>query len=301
MRLGANAASVCSFHDGRDCSVESHAVAIVPNRHEMMCRFMSMTDGVDGLASAHDSMCLSVVVPAFEEVARLGRTLDAIRHFLDGCGFESEVLVVVDGGHDGTLDLARGMARDWPALVVLHHEPNRGKGYAVRRGMLAARGRYRLFSDADLSTPIEDVERLIAAIDEGADVAIGSRALPDSDVRVRQAWWRQLMGRIFNRVVRRVAVPGIGDTQCGFKCFRGETATRVFGRQRIYGFSFDVELLWIARKLDCRVVEVPVTWVNDPFSLVDPVRDSLRMLADVARLRVDDWRGRYPVGDDEAR
>ena len=236
---------------------------------------------------------LSVVVPAFEEAARLGPTLDAIRHFLDNCRFDSEVVVVVDGGRDTTLDLAQEVAREWPALVVLHHEPNRGKGYAVRRGMLAARGRYRLFSDADLSTPLEEVDRLIKAIADGADVAIGSRALPASDVRVRQAWWRQSMGRIFNQVVRRVAVPGIRDTQCGFKCFRGAAADRVFERQRMAGFSFDVELLWIARKLGYRVDEVPVTWVNDPLSRVDPVRDSARMLADLVRLRIDDWRGRY--------
>ena len=236
---------------------------------------------------------LSVVVPAFEEATRLGPTLGAIRHFLDNCRFDSEVIVVVDGGRDTTLDLAQEVAREWPALVVLHHEPNRGKGYAVRRGMLAARGRYRLFSDADLSTPIEEVDRLIKAIADGADVAIGSRALPASDVRVRQAWWRQSMGRIFNQVVRRVAVPGIRDTQCGFKCFRGPVADQVFERQRMAGFSFDVELLWIARKLGYRVDEVPVTWVNDPFSRVDPVRDSVRMLADLVRLRIDDWRGRY--------
>ena len=159
--------------------------------------------------------------------------------------------MVVDGGRDGTLELARGLAREWPALVVLHHEVNRGKGYAVRRGMLAARGRYRLFSDADLSTPIADVEQLIDAIDGGADVAIGSRALPDSDVRVRQAWWRQSMGRVFNQIVRRAAVPDLYDTQCGFKCFRAEAAQQIFARQRMTRFSFDVELLWIARKLRC--------------------------------------------------
>ena len=266
-----------------------------------MCLFMRTPDEVDGPARADDVVHLSVVLPAFEEVARLGPTLAAIRHFLDGRRFDSEVVVVVDGGSDGTLERARAVARDWPALVVLHYEPNRGKGYAVRRGMLAARGRYRLFSDADLSTPIEDAERLIEAIDGGADVAIGSRALPESDVRVRQAWWRQAMGRIFNHVVRRVAVPGIGDTQCGFKCFRAETAKQVFGRQRMTGFSFDVELLWIARKLAYRVVEVPVTWVNHPLSRVHPVRDSLRMLADIARLRVNDWRGLYPCEDEEAR
>lgn len=236
---------------------------------------------------------LSVVIPAFEEAARLGSTLAQVRHFLDHRRFESEVVVVVDGGRDGTLELARGLARDWPALIVLQNAVNQGKGYAVRRGMLTARGRYRLFSDADLSTPIADVDRLIDTIDGGADVAIGSRALADSDVRVRQAWWRQSMGRAFNQIVRRVAVPDVRDTQCGFKCFRAEAAQRIFLRQRMTGFSFDVELLWIARQQGCRVVEVPVTWVNDPSSRVRLVRDSLRMLADLVRLRVDDWRGLY--------
>ena len=241
---------------------------------------------------------LSVVIPAFDEVERLGPTLEQVRRFLNTRRFESEVVVVVDGGRDGTLAMTRALAREWPALVVLHHDVNRGKGYSVRRGMLAARGRYRLFSDADLSTPIAEVERLIDALDGGADVAIGSRALAQSDVRVRQAWWRQSMGRVFNQIVRRVAVPDVRDTQCGFKCFRAEAAQRIFARQRMTRFSFDVELLWIARKLGCRVVEVPVTWINDPSSRVRPVRDSLRMLADLVRLRFDDLRGLYEDEDE---
>ncbi len=141
-----------------------------------------------------ETVQLSVVIPAFEEAARIGPTLERVRTYLAARPFESEVLVVVDGGRDGTLGLVRNLARAWPALRVLDNGVNRGKGYSVRRGMLAARGRYLLFSDADLSTPIAEVERLVAALDAGADVAIGSRALVDSDVRVRQAWWRQSMG-----------------------------------------------------------------------------------------------------------
>ena len=241
---------------------------------------------------------LSVVIPAFEEAARIGSTLEQVRGYLRDQPFDSEVLVVVDGGHDGTLELVRGLASDWSALQVLANGVNRGKGYSVRRGMLAARGRYLLFSDADLSTPIAEVERLIAALEAGGDVAIGSRALDDSDVRVRQAWWRQSMGRVFNQIVRWVAVPDVRDTQCGFKCFRRDTARRVFARQRTSRFAFDVELLWIARKLGYRVAEVPVTWANDPSSRVHPVRDALRMLVDLARLRYDDLRGAYRAGDD---
>ena len=243
---------------------------------------------------------LSVVIPAFEEVARIGPTLERVRGYLHDQPFDGEVVVVVDGGRDGTLALVRAAMTDWPALQVLDNDANRGKGYSVRRGMLAARGRYLLFSDADLSTPIVEVGRLIAALEAGGDIAIGSRALAGSDVRVRQAWWRQSMGRMFNHIVRLVAVPGIRDTQCGFKCFRRDAARRIFALQRTTRFSFDVELLWIARKLGYRVVEVPVTWVNDPSSRVHPVSDSLRMLVDLARLRFYDLRGAYRGGDNRA-
>lgn len=240
---------------------------------------------------------LSVVIPAFEEVERIGRTLKRVRAYLDDQPFVSEVVVVVDGGRDGTLELVREAAIDWPSCRVLDNGANRGKGFSVRRGMLAARGRYLLFSDADLSTPIADVGRLLAALEAGGDIAIGSRALAGSDVRVPQAWWRQSMGRMFNHIVRWVAIPGIRDTQCGFKCFRREAARPVFTRQRSTRFSFDVELIWIARKLGYVVVEVPVTWVNHPSSRVHPVTDSLRMLVDLVCLRYNDLRGAYRAGD----
>lgn len=240
---------------------------------------------------------LSVVIPAFEEVARIGPALEQVRGYLCAQPFDSEVIVVVDGGRDGTVDLVRELASGWPALRVLDNGVNRGKGYSVRRGMLAGRGRYLLFSDADLSTPIAEVERLVAALEPGGDVAIGSRALAGSDVRVRQAWWRQVMGRLFNHIVRMVAIPDVPDTQCGFKCFRRDAARRIFARQRLARFAFDVELIWIARKLGYRVVEVPVTWVNDPSSRVHPVRDALRMLVDLVRLRYYDRRGAYRADD----
>ena len=241
---------------------------------------------------------LSVVIPAFEEVARIGRTLELVRSYLDDQAFDSEVVVVVDGGRDGTLASVRAAMRGWPALKVLESDANRGKGYSVRRGMLEACGRYLLFSDADLSTPIAEAERLIAALEAGADIAIGSRALADSDVRVRQAWWRRSMGRVFNHIVRRVAVPDILDTQCGFKCFRRDAARRLFALQRIRRFAFDVELLWLARRLGYCVAEVPVIWVNESSSRVNPVTDSCRMLVDLARLRYYDLRGVYRSDDD---
>jgi len=236
---------------------------------------------------------LSVVIPAYEEAVRITRTLDRVRAYLETQPYRSEVLVVVDGGRDRTRDLVRAAAERWPALRLLDNGANRGKGYSVRRGMLDAAGRYLLFSDADLSTPIEEVERLLAVLDAGADVAVGSRAAPGADVRVRQAWWRQSMGRLFNRLVRLAALSRIRDTQCGFKCFRRDAARRIFARQRITRFAFDVEVLWIAERLGYQIAEVPVVWVNDPASRVHPVLDSVRMVADLARVRLAHLLGRY--------
>jgi dolichyl-phosphate beta-glucosyltransferase len=178
-------------------------------------------------------------------------------------------------------------------VTVLHHAVNRGKGYAVRTGMLAATGRYVLFTDADLSTPIEEVSRLLAALYAGADVAIASRGLTESDVVIRQPWWRESMGRTFNWLVQLLTVRGISDTQCGFKCFRREVAQRVFALQRLERFAFDVEVLWIAQRFGYRIVELPITWRNDPSSTVNPIIDSTRMLLDLVRIRINDWAGRY--------
>ncbi|MEE2635900.1 MAG: dolichyl-phosphate beta-glucosyltransferase [Acidobacteriota bacterium] len=244
-----------------------------------------------------ESIYLSVVIPAFDEANRIGSTLDRVRAYLEQQTFVSEVLVVVDGGHDDTLDLVQRVADGWSTLTVLHNDVNRGKGDAVRRGMLEARGQFLLFSDADLSTPIDQVERLLTALRPGCDVAIGSRALAGSDVRLRQPWWRQWMGRVFNRIVQQIVVSGYRDTQCGFKCFRREAAHRILARQRQSRFSFDVELIWIASKMGYGVVEVPVVWINDPSSRVHPLRDSCRMLFDLLRLRYDDFRGAYRTDD----
>jgi dolichyl-phosphate beta-glucosyltransferase len=159
--------------------------------------------------------------------------------------------------------------------------------------MLEARGAFILFCDADLSTPIAQVERLLLALQQGADIAVGSRALPLSDVCIRQPWWREWMGRMFNWCVRLIALDGIRDTQCGFKCFPRDVARHVFPRQRLEGFGFDVEILFIARQLGYRIAEVPVTWRNHPLSKVHPVRDAARMFGDLLRIRAYEGRGLY--------
>lgn len=237
---------------------------------------------------------LSVIVPAFNEARRLGATLERVLAYLEGAGRPGELIVVDDGSRDGTAAVAeqsRGPGR--VPVRVLRSEQNHGKGWAVRRGMLAAEGDVRLMCDADLSTPIEEVERLEAWLGRGYEVAIASRALPDSDVRVHQAWWREAMGKTFNVLVRLLALRGFLDTQCGFKAFRAGAARAIFARTTLDGFSFDVEALLVARRLGYRIREVPVSWLNSPESKVHPIRDAAHMLADLVRLRCRDLDGSY--------
>jgi dolichyl-phosphate beta-glucosyltransferase len=236
---------------------------------------------------------LTVVVPAYNESSRIDACLTRILEYLNAFPHGSELIVVVDGATDDTVNRAEAAKPGRVSMRVIHSQVNHGKGYSVRRGMLAARGRAILFSDVDLSTPIEEVERLLAALEAGADVAIGSRSIAGADVRVRQPLWRQSMGRIFNWFVQRLALPGIIDSQCGFKCFRAEAASRIFERQRLNGFAFDVEVLFVARLLGYRIAEVPVLWINDPKSSVHPIRDSADMLKDLVRIRWRHLQGRY--------
>jgi dolichyl-phosphate beta-glucosyltransferase len=240
---------------------------------------------------------LSVVIPAFNEEERLGRTLARVFEYLSGQPGTFEVIVVDDGSTDGTVDAARRAAGGRGDLRVVLNGRNRGKGFSVRRGVEESRGEFVLFSDADLSTPIEDVEKLFLPLLEGGyDIAIGSRSIRGSDVRVHQPWYRELMGKVFNKIVRLFTLRGFKDTQCGFKLFRADVAREVFSRQRIERFSFDVEALYLARKGGRRIAEVPVTWYNSPRSRVSIVGDPLRMFLDVLRIRLYDLEGCYRSG-----
>lgn len=238
-------------------------------------------------------LLLTVVIPAYKEAARIGRSLERILAFLDWHAWPGNVIVVLDGGEDGTREEVERVSGRDARVAVLDNGGNRGKGYSVRRGVLAAKGRFVLFSDADLSTPIEEADRLIAAIEAGADVAIASRAHAESNVRVHQPWWRESMGRVFNWFVQRLALRGIRDTQCGFKCFRREVAHRLFALQRVDRFAFDVEVLWLARQFGYRIVELPVTWTDQPASTVNPITAPAGMLFDLVRIRWHHWTGRY--------
>lgn len=229
---------------------------------------------------------LSIVIPAYNEERRLGPTLGRLDEWLEEREhLDAEILVVDDGSRDDTAELVRRAALRDPRIRLLVNPGNRGKGYSVRHGVLEARGGRVLFTDADLSTPVEEYERLRGALDAGADIAIGSRALPDSDVQIRQSIWRQTLGKTFNRVVQLVAVPGIRDTQCGFKLFEHDAARAVFERSRLDGFAFDVEALFIASRLGLDIAEIPVVWRNDEDTRVSPLRDGARMVRDLLRIR----------------
>ncbi len=226
---------------------------------------------------------ISVVLPAFNEAERLGPSLERILGFFEASGRSFELVVADDGSSDGTAQVAarfRGRG-----VTVVRLERNRGKGAALRAGVAATHGRRVLLCDADLSTPIEELERLEASLD-GASVVLGSRALADSRITRRQPRHRELMGKAFNQLIRWLGVTGVRDTQCGFKLLDGETARSLFADLTIDRFAFDVELVWLARRRGHQVLEVGVTWHDSPASKVHPVRDAARMFWDVLRFRL---------------
>ncbi len=226
---------------------------------------------------------LSVVIPGFNEEKRLAPTLAQIVAYLQKQKYTSEIIVVDDGSRDRTTEVAEEKLAGFPHRI-LKQNLNQGKGAAVKRGMLEAEGDYLLFTDADLSTPIEEAELLMAHLEKGFDIAIGSRALPQSHVQIHQNILRETMGKIFNRIARLTSFKRIQDSQCGFKCFRREAARSLFQAQKLKGFSFDAEVLYLAQKRGYRIAEVPVTWRNSPQSRVHILKDSLRMLWDVIRI-----------------
>jgi len=237
------------------------------------------------------AVALSVVIPAFNEARRIGPTLAAVRSWLESRAVPAEIIVVDDGSRDGTADRAREALAGFEGSRIIAVPENRGKGAAVRTGVLEARGDLILVSDADLSTPIEEVEKLRARIEEGADIVIGSRALLGADLQVRQRALRESMGKFFNRLVRGLVLKGVPDTQCGFKLFHREAARAVFSESRVCGFCFDVEILALASRQGLCVRQVPVVWRNSPHSRVRLIRSSLRMIADLVRLRRRIGRG----------
>jgi dolichyl-phosphate beta-glucosyltransferase len=225
---------------------------------------------------------ISVIIPAYNEAERLGSTLEKTVEYLARRGASYEVLVVDDGSRDRTAEVAAGFAGR--GVRVIRHERNRGKGAAVRTGILASLGGEVLLSDADASTPIEELAKLERHL-PAAPVVLGSRAVAGADVRQHQPFYRELMGKTFNRIIRLLGVRGVNDTQCGFKLLAGDVARELGAELTIDGFAYDVELVWLARRHGHAVAEVGVIWVNSPDSRVDPVRSSLSMFRDVVRMR----------------
>ena len=236
---------------------------------------------------------VSVVFPTFNEAERFPGTLLDTVSYLRGRGGSFEIVVADDGSTDATIDIVQKMASIAPEVRLVASPRNFGKGYAVRTGVANARGRRVLFADADGSTPIEEIVRLEAALDAGADVAIGSRAVESAEVDRTRLAHRAFAGRVFNGIVSTLLLPGLEDTQCGFKMFERDAAVAIFGRQRLDGFSFDVEILFIARRLGLDTAEVAINWADTPGSKVRIVRDSARMLRDTGLIMARDLTGRY--------
>jgi dolichyl-phosphate beta-glucosyltransferase len=229
-------------------------------------------------------MRLSFVIPLYNEEKRIQQSCREIIKFRQSLPFESEWIFVNDGSTDRTELLAREelgkLAYRW-----LNLKENQGKGWTVRQGVLEATGDYVFFSDADLSTPLSEYEGLLKALEDSFSVAIGSRALSESRILARQNWVRQTMGKIFNRIARALAFKGIRDSQCGFKGFKRDAAQKLFSLQKIRGFSFDAEIIYLAQKLGFEIAEIPVTWVNAKGSKVHMIRDSFQMLLDLFRIQ----------------
>jgi glycosyltransferase involved in cell wall biosynthesis len=235
----------------------------------------------------------SIVIPAFNESARIPATLQSVVACIRANGWSAEVIVVNDGSRDTTADLVRAFAKTAPEVRLVENPGNRGKGYSVRSGMLQALGEVVMFTDSDLSAPIEEAERLFAAIEQGADIAIGSRWLEKGRQTHRQPLYRQFFGRCFNAVTRGVMGLRFADTQCGFKAFTRAAAQTVFQLQTIERWGFDPEILFIALKRGYSVEEVPVSWAHDERTRMSYLKDGMKMLEEIAIIRWNALLGRY--------
>jgi dolichyl-phosphate beta-glucosyltransferase len=235
----------------------------------------------------------TIVIPAYNESTRIAASLDHILAFAEEQHWAMEIIVINDGSRDNTAEIVRNYARKNPCVQLLENPGNRGKGYSVRNGVLAARGDLILFTDADLSSPIEEAPKLFAALQQGADMAIGSRWLQVELQHKRQPLYRQVFGRVFNLLLRMTLGLPYKDTQCGFKAFPRPVGEAIFSRQMIDRWGFDPEILFLARKMGYRITEVPVEWAHDSRSKINPVTDGFKMFLEMLWIRWASASGRY--------
>lgn len=224
---------------------------------------------------------VSIIIPAYKEEERLSVSLQKIIDYFSNLQFSYEIIVVDDGSKDKTAEIAQSFKN----VKLLIQEVNQGKGAAVRRGMLEAKGNFRLFTDADLSTPIYEFDKLYKEYKNGYDIVIGSRAIDYSMIKVHQPFYREMMGKTFNKIVQLLVVKGISDTQCGFKGMSDRSAFEVFSKSKINGFGFDVEMLYLADRFNYKIKEISVEWYNDDRSKVDPIKDSIKMFIEILKIR----------------
>jgi dolichyl-phosphate beta-glucosyltransferase len=245
-----------------------------------------------GIISRQDqSPFLSIIIPAYNEESRLPQTLSKVVEFVEGQDYEVEVLIVDDGSVDNTAKIAAEFAARYPGVQLLQAE-HRGKGHAVKVGMLQARGEYAFLCDADLAMPVTEIPKFLPPVQNGYQVAIGSRE-GEGAIRYNEPVYRHVMGRVFNWLVKVLAVPGFEDTQCGFKCFHCSAKKDLFSYQTIDGFGFDVEVLYVAQKRGYNIIEVPIHWYYQRESKVHPIKDTIRMVRDMMLVRQNDREGLY--------
>lgn len=237
---------------------------------------------------------ISIIIPSYNEENRLPGTLDKIIRYIQNHPYSAEIIVVAEKSEDRTVEVAKEFRSLFPNLTILENDQKYGKGYSVKRGMLQAQGEICLFTDADLSTPIEELDRAMEYM-QSYDIVIGSRGLKQSNIVVHQPFYREWLGKSFNRILKSMALTDFSDTQCGFKVFKKHVANALFSQSAITGFAFDVEILFLARQFGFAVKEMPVTWVNEENSHVDPVKDSIRMFRDVMRIKLNHMKGTYTI------
>jgi dolichyl-phosphate beta-glucosyltransferase len=228
---------------------------------------------------------ISIVIPAYNEAERIGPTIETIHDYFSKKPQPFDIIVINDGSRDNTENIVLDLAKEIRNVTLLDIPINQGKGSAARKGMIHATHDLILLTDADLSTPIEEFGKLVPWIQRGYDIVIGSRGMKESEIILRQPWYRRTMGKAFNLLVRMLIVNDFGDTQCGFKLFRHGVAARIFRASKLNGFAFDVEILFIAKKMGYKTKEVPVRWIDSPRSRVDPLRDPVKMLLDLLRVK----------------